>query len=328
MTMTDRPGRPARGPVLPRPFVVAAPAGHPRHLHARAGAGRRRADGVLRRAVHDDARVRRRGGADLDQRRPGAHRPAGAHDPRRRRRHPRPRPRRARHRARHPRPVRHRVGGVVRPGWRRRLRRRRHRARAAAPGGPRAVRRRVPTTAGCCSSTAPAPRRTSSSATTCGAGARDHGVDVQVTVDNGQHAWRGRVGLVTQLVARGGFDASNTLALVCGPEVMMRYAASALAERGVRPAAPAPVDGTEHEVRRGPVRALPAARAVPLRRRPGARLRRAGTPHGQSGAVAMSIDASHGSEHLETHGGGRRWRSGSSPRATAASSRSSTARTS
>ncbi|HYN67589.1 MAG TPA: FAD/NAD(P)-binding protein [Ornithinibacter sp.] len=63
--------------------------------------------------------------------------------------------------------------------------------------------------------------------------AADHRVDVQVTVDNGQHAWRGRVGLVTQLVARGGFDAASTLALVCGPEVMMRYAASALAERGV-----------------------------------------------------------------------------------------------
>ncbi|HET7761631.1 MAG TPA: FAD/NAD(P)-binding protein [Phycicoccus sp.] len=62
---------------------------------------------------------------------------------------------------------------------------------------------------------------------------RDHDIDVQVTVDNGQHAWRGRVGLVTQLVARGGFDAGNTLALVCGPEVMMRYAASALADRGV-----------------------------------------------------------------------------------------------
>jgi NAD(P)H-flavin reductase len=61
----------------------------------------------------------------------------------------------------------------------------------------------------------------------------EHRIDVEVTVDNGQHAWRGRVGLVTQLVARGGFDATNTLALVCGPEVMMRYAAVALAERGV-----------------------------------------------------------------------------------------------
>ena len=62
----------------------------------------------------------------------------------------------------------------------------------------------------------------------------EHGIHVEVTVDNGQHAWRGRVGLVTQLISRGGFDATNTLALVCGPEVMMRYAASALADRGVR----------------------------------------------------------------------------------------------
>ena len=61
----------------------------------------------------------------------------------------------------------------------------------------------------------------------------EHAIDVQVTVDNGQHAWRGRVGLVTQLIARGGFDAATTLALVCGPEVMMRYAAAVLAERGV-----------------------------------------------------------------------------------------------
>jgi NAD(P)H-flavin reductase len=64
--------------------------------------------------------------------------------------------------------------------------------------------------------------------------AGDHDVDVQVTVDNGQHAWQGRVGLVTQLVERGGFDAVNTLALVCGPEVMMRYAAMALRARGVQ----------------------------------------------------------------------------------------------
>ena len=65
--------------------------------------------------------------------------------------------------------------------------------------------------------------------------AERHGIVVEVTVDNGQHAWRGRVGLVTQLVARAGFDAVRALALVCGPEVMMRYAAQALSDRGVRP---------------------------------------------------------------------------------------------
>jgi NAD(P)H-flavin reductase len=63
--------------------------------------------------------------------------------------------------------------------------------------------------------------------------AQDHGIDVQVTVDSGQHAWRGRVGLVTQLIARARFSPVSTLALVCGPEVMMRYAALALAARGI-----------------------------------------------------------------------------------------------
>ena len=65
--------------------------------------------------------------------------------------------------------------------------------------------------------------------------AERNGIVVEVTVDNGQHAWRGRVGLVTQLVTRAGFDASRALALVCGPEVMMRYAAQALSDRGVPP---------------------------------------------------------------------------------------------
>jgi NAD(P)H-flavin reductase len=63
--------------------------------------------------------------------------------------------------------------------------------------------------------------------------AGDHGIDVQVTVDNGQHAWRGRVGLVTQLIDRARFAPASTLALICGPEVMMRYAALALADRGI-----------------------------------------------------------------------------------------------
>ena len=63
--------------------------------------------------------------------------------------------------------------------------------------------------------------------------ARDHGIVVEVTVDNAQHAWRGKVGLVTQLLPRAGFDPRNTTALVCGPEVMMRYAADALVARGV-----------------------------------------------------------------------------------------------
>ena len=55
----------------------------------------------------------------------------------------------------------------------------------------------------------------------------------QVTVDSGHARLARRVGLVTQLIDAGRFDAARTLALVCGPEVMMRYAAAALADRGV-----------------------------------------------------------------------------------------------
>jgi NAD(P)H-flavin reductase len=62
---------------------------------------------------------------------------------------------------------------------------------------------------------------------------RDHDIDVEVTVDNGQHDWQGRVGLVTPLIGDVGFDAARTTAFVCGPEVMMRYAAIAFLERGV-----------------------------------------------------------------------------------------------
>lgn len=65
--------------------------------------------------------------------------------------------------------------------------------------------------------------------------AKQNGIVVEVTVDNGTHGWRGRVGLVTQLVARAGFDAWHSLAMVCGPEVMMRYSAQALADRGIAP---------------------------------------------------------------------------------------------
>lgn len=59
------------------------------------------------------------------------------------------------------------------------------------------------------------------------------GIIVDVTVDNGPHGWKGRVGFVTQMISRAGFDAAHTLALVCGPEVMMRSSATELRQRGV-----------------------------------------------------------------------------------------------
>lgn len=63
--------------------------------------------------------------------------------------------------------------------------------------------------------------------------ALDGDIDLGVTVDQAPTSWRGRVGLVTELIPPATFDPSRTLALVCGPEVMMRHVATALTDRGV-----------------------------------------------------------------------------------------------
>lgn len=48
-------------------------------------------------------------------------------------------------------------------------------------------------------------------------------LQVEVTVDRGGRGWLGRVGVVTSLIGRVDFDPTRTTALVCGPEIMMRY---------------------------------------------------------------------------------------------------------
>lgn len=48
-------------------------------------------------------------------------------------------------------------------------------------------------------------------------------LDVSVTVDSADNNWRGHVGVVTKLLSKLSFDAENTMAFVCGPEIMMRY---------------------------------------------------------------------------------------------------------
>lgn len=58
-------------------------------------------------------------------------------------------------------------------------------------------------------------------------------IDVEVTVDVAPPSWRGDVGVVTKLLARAPVEFANTTAIVCGPEVMMRYVALGLADRGV-----------------------------------------------------------------------------------------------
>ena len=56
---------------------------------------------------------------------------------------------------------------------------------------------------------------------------------VEVTVDHASTDWKGEVGIATRLITRHRFDPDATVALVCGPEIMMRFAARALVDQGI-----------------------------------------------------------------------------------------------
>jgi NAD(P)H-flavin reductase len=58
-------------------------------------------------------------------------------------------------------------------------------------------------------------------------------IDIAVTVDHADSGWRGHVGVVPDLIPRAVFDPPDTVALVCGPEIMMRFAVGTLRDTGV-----------------------------------------------------------------------------------------------
>jgi NAD(P)H-flavin reductase len=60
-------------------------------------------------------------------------------------------------------------------------------------------------------------------------------IDVRVTVDRGDDAWHGNVGVVPRLISAATFDPRNTVALVCGPEIMMHFTLLELQKRGLTP---------------------------------------------------------------------------------------------
>jgi NAD(P)H-flavin reductase len=62
-------------------------------------------------------------------------------------------------------------------------------------------------------------------------------IEIEVTVDHAGQDWLGHVGVVTTLIARAAFDPARTVAMVCGPEIMMRFAAVELEKVGVAPEA-------------------------------------------------------------------------------------------
>jgi len=57
----------------------------------------------------------------------------------------------------------------------------------------------------------------------------------QVTVDAAGREWYGDVGVVTTRIPDTRFEPSQTVAFVCGPEVMMRFTVQALLARGIGP---------------------------------------------------------------------------------------------
>jgi NAD(P)H-flavin reductase len=62
---------------------------------------------------------------------------------------------------------------------------------------------------------------------------RRAGAEVQVTVDVADTSWTGPVGVVTTLLASEELEPERTTALICGPEVMMRFTARALLDMGI-----------------------------------------------------------------------------------------------
>ncbi|MHA1157991.1 MAG: FAD/NAD(P)-binding protein [Alphaproteobacteria bacterium] len=54
-----------------------------------------------------------------------------------------------------------------------------------------------------------------------------------VIVDRHAEEWAGPVGPVTELIGRSNFDPASTIAMICGPEIMMRFVIMALEARGL-----------------------------------------------------------------------------------------------
>ncbi|QDU04224.1 Anaerobic sulfite reductase subunit B [Gimesia chilikensis] len=60
------------------------------------------------------------------------------------------------------------------------------------------------------------------------------GFDVRQTVDRSAPGWQGNVGVVPQLLERlQTFDPANTVMMICGPDIMMRFTARAALQRGM-----------------------------------------------------------------------------------------------
>jgi NAD(P)H-flavin reductase len=58
-------------------------------------------------------------------------------------------------------------------------------------------------------------------------------IDVFVTVDRATGEWKGHVGVVTTLAPKAKFEPKNTIAMIVGPEIMMRFSILEMQKRGL-----------------------------------------------------------------------------------------------
>lgn len=58
-------------------------------------------------------------------------------------------------------------------------------------------------------------------------------MEVEVTVDSAATDWHGSVGVITHLLNGKDIKPQQTLAMICGPELMMRFSANALKDIGI-----------------------------------------------------------------------------------------------
>ena len=63
--------------------------------------------------------------------------------------------------------------------------------------------------------------------------AKEHNVEVLVTVDRSDSSWKGYIGVVTSLFSYIKLDARATVGYVCGPETMMKYTIDEMERRGL-----------------------------------------------------------------------------------------------
>jgi NAD(P)H-flavin reductase len=62
---------------------------------------------------------------------------------------------------------------------------------------------------------------------------KKHGIRLETTVDRADSMWRGHVGVVTTLFDYVDINSENTIAMICGPEIMMKFTIEELKKIGL-----------------------------------------------------------------------------------------------